>query len=158
MKFHGITVIIQGFSVEIKRNLPFCIQKTKSSPQKRRFLWGKQRRKCCNVICRGGAVTRPQILYRKICSPQGENTDYFPAGNPKIYDFRRAGRCPAPTVRSKTFKIKAPPNRPVRCSPRSRCPTGCAGGRRGARRWDRRDRGSGPSHSRPPECRPDPEP
>ena len=47
---------------------------------------------------RGGALTRPRILLKQNPSPQGENYGYFPSENPKNFLFRRAGRCPAPTV------------------------------------------------------------
>ena len=42
-----------------------------------------------NVIV-WATIGRPQILHRKICSPQGENIHDFPLENPKIEDFRRA--------------------------------------------------------------------
>ena len=42
VKFHGIKVIIQGFYAEIKRNLPFCIQKTKF-PHRNEGSCGKNR-------------------------------------------------------------------------------------------------------------------
>jgi hypothetical protein len=47
---------------------------------------------------RGGALTRPLILPKQNQSPQGEKYGYFPSENPKNFLFRRAGRCPAPTV------------------------------------------------------------
>jgi hypothetical protein len=46
---------------------------------------------------RGGALTRPRILFKQNPSPQGESYGYFPLENPKNFLFRRAGRCPAPT-------------------------------------------------------------
>ena len=39
-------------------------------------------------------MTLPQILQRKICSPSGEKSIYFPSGNPKNSVFRRAGHDP----------------------------------------------------------------
>jgi hypothetical protein len=38
----------------------------------------------------GAIIDRPGILLCKIPSPPGEKTGYFPSGNPKICDFRRA--------------------------------------------------------------------
>ena len=48
-------------------------------------------------FCRGGALTCPGFCKAKSIRRQAKNS-YFPSGNPKIKDFRRAGRCPAPTV------------------------------------------------------------
>ena len=39
-------------------------------------------------------MTLPQILQRKICSPLGEKSIYFPSGNPKNSVFRREGHDP----------------------------------------------------------------
>jgi len=43
----------------------------------------------CNILIVGAIIDRPQILPKQNLSPQSEH-NFFPSGNPKIFDFRRA--------------------------------------------------------------------
>jgi hypothetical protein len=47
---------------------------------------------CLKSSRRGGALTRPRILWKQNPSPQGEKYGYFPSENPKIFDFWRASK------------------------------------------------------------------